>query len=167
MKNHAFTLIELLVVVLIIGILAVIALPQYQRAVEKARLSEAIINVRHLYNALEVYRLANGSYPTVQTLGTQDPSSFGELLGVDIAPLKSYFLISYYPGMYVGYVVNGMNDKGGVNISYNWSVGGGPGKAIMTCSYGGETPEHKKNLCLSICSDKEWHTWNHGEYCKI
>ena len=54
--NHAkgFTLIELLVVVLIIGILASVALPQYQKAVEKSRATEAIQMLHQLNNAMRV-----------------------------------------------------------------------------------------------------------------
>ena len=61
MKNtKAFTLIELLVVVLIIGILAAVALPQYQYAVEKSRLAGALANIAHMEKAMEIYALENG-----------------------------------------------------------------------------------------------------------
>ena len=62
MNNRAFTLIELLVVVLIIGILAAIAVPQYQKAVLKTRLHTGIPMVVSLYQAQQSYFLANGEY---------------------------------------------------------------------------------------------------------
>ncbi len=58
--KKAFTLIELLVVVLIIGILAAIALPQYQRTATKARFAEAFPNLKTLSDAVKVCELANG-----------------------------------------------------------------------------------------------------------
>ncbi len=57
-----FTLIELLVVVLIIGILAAVALPQYQKAVMKSRLSSALRVVDVANKAMALYVLENG-YP--------------------------------------------------------------------------------------------------------
>ena len=77
-KSRAFTLIELLVVVLIIGILAAVAVPQYQKAVEKARMTEAIINLRAIANAQKVFYLANGRYAAhneMESLGVEIPGA--------------------------------------------------------------------------------------------
>lgn len=49
MNKRGFTLIELLVVVLIIGILSAVALPQYNKAVEKSRAAEAKTMLSSLY----------------------------------------------------------------------------------------------------------------------
>ena len=62
-NKKAFTLVELLVVVLIIGILAAIAVPQYEKAVEKSRTTQALAFMKTLYQAQQVYFLANGDYP--------------------------------------------------------------------------------------------------------
>ena len=72
--KQGFTLIELLVVVLIIGILAAVALPQYQKTVEKSRVAEAYAIASSMKKAVDAYILENG-VPT---------SSFTDGLALDI-----------------------------------------------------------------------------------
>jgi prepilin-type N-terminal cleavage/methylation domain-containing protein len=59
-SKKGFTLIELLVVVLIIGILSAVALPQYQKAVEKARFTSVVVNVKTWLKAQQVFYLESG-----------------------------------------------------------------------------------------------------------
>lgn len=57
-----FTLIELLVVVLIIGILAAVALPQYQKAVLKSRFAAVKPLLKAVVDAQTVYFMENGKF---------------------------------------------------------------------------------------------------------
>ena len=70
--TKGFTLIELLVVVLIIGILSAVALPQYQKAVEKSRISEARLMLKTIYDGYQLCVLQHGADSEKCTGNTRD-----------------------------------------------------------------------------------------------
>ena len=79
-KLDGFTFIELLVVVLIITILVVMALPQYQKAVAKSRATQLQVLLDSAIKAMGTYYLENGKYATYFTdlnLDTQLPIENG------------------------------------------------------------------------------------------
>ena len=91
MKNKGFTLIELLVVVLIIGILAGVALPQYTKAVEKSRATEAITLLSNIAKAETVYALGTNSYTKdLNSLDIQMPNVSGTDTVKNISTNKNF-----------------------------------------------------------------------------
>lgn len=72
MNTKGFTLIELLVVVLIIGVLAAVALPQYTTAIEKSRATEALTLSGSLRYAAERYLLQKEVWPGNEDLKKLD-----------------------------------------------------------------------------------------------
>ena len=63
-ESRAFTLVEVLIVMAIRGILAALAIPNLQRAVEKARIARAIGDIKAIGRNLQEYELEHDVFPT-------------------------------------------------------------------------------------------------------
>jgi prepilin-type N-terminal cleavage/methylation domain-containing protein len=117
-----FTLIELLVVVLIIGILAAIAVPQYFKVVEKGRFSEATSCFSTLKGAQERYFLKRNSYTnTTADLDVTCPAgkAFGApaLTGGAAAYTATLLRTPSAPAPYSGYTVTYLGPAGTLGCS--------------------------------------------------
>ena len=128
-----FTLIELLVVVLIIGILAAVALPQYQLAIDKSRIAAVLPLASSIRNAQENYYLVNGTY--ADSLDDLDISFPDNLYGTD--PSKIYFsehghidnIIGSLPSLNACRV--GINYQNYIRVSYYFEHSSNPN--AITC----------------------------------
>ena len=145
LTTRGFTLIELLVVVLIIGILAAVAVPQYQKAVDKSYYMQSVVNIKEIYKALEVYRLENGSYPDSSLEKTDDPSVLSSVLHLDIPPLRKFERLYYRPkNNYVGYYK--LKDPLWITVVLN------SGQTICDIPSGSVTAR-KVSICKALCTN--------------
>ncbi len=73
-KQQGFTLIELMIAVAIIGILAAVAIPQYQKYVARAQVSEAVTLLSGLKSPVIEYYSVNGDFPVLSSTNAEVPA---------------------------------------------------------------------------------------------
>jgi len=150
--KKGFTLIELLVVVLIIGILTAVAVPQYQKAVEKARMSEAIILTKAIAAAHQRYYMEHGAYLGPDDMQQLDIEIAGEI--TDGQRIKTKYF-KYSPDGQAGPGVN----SGHLALTWRISDTGtelyrifiDPDDPNRThCTYNGSANAIQKQLCSQL-----------------
>jgi type IV pilus assembly protein PilA len=78
-RPAAFTLVEIMIVVVIIGLLAAMAIPAFQRVRESAQNSRFVSDLRTFSQAYETYSMRNGAWPGNAGTGVVPPGMSGEL----------------------------------------------------------------------------------------
>ncbi len=152
-----FTLIELLVVVLIIGILAAVALPQYQKAVEKARISEAMIVLKTVADANERYYLSNGEYAPYNGLSELDIDIQGTSANLDAQRIQTKYFVYTVNGATVSASrINSANVSSFADTAYSISLS--TTNRQIWCTIVSETKATavQKKLCQELQRKRSW-----------
>lgn len=79
MSKQGFTLVELIAVIIILGILAAVGIPQYRRAMERARGAEAYAGLSNIQEAEKIIYTTNQVY-----IATASPMTAAEQSTLDI-----------------------------------------------------------------------------------
>lgn len=161
--SKGFTLIELLVVVLIIGILSAVALPQYEKTVHKARMSEVMTRIPAFERAITLQYLTEGSFNS--DMKDFDPDVFAGLVEQDpffLSPMAYYMVDSINAGTscwranYTGKRASDANVAQSLIAELGGCYSGSTGEWTRYCFY-------ESDLGKALCKPYEAQGWDVSE----
>lgn len=116
-KENAFTLVEVLIAVVLLGILAAVALPQYSKSIRKGHERDAIIQLTAIHASNEIYKASGRTY--YSSSGSTEP----------IETINDEFDLSIIPnGMIYSYV---SADGSSYEATAEWAEAGANDYTIM------------------------------------
>ena len=156
-KNNkfGFTLLELLIVVLIIGILAAIALPQYYYLINLAKVKSRMGILKDIAQAQERYYLVNGIYAeTNQNINGQEGETI-KMLDIDLPNIPD---ITYHFDQTSVILFNTRTD---IRVGYAWEAKHDIPAKNFFCYYNNKmygnsvlSVDTKEKICQKVCNNE-------------
>ena len=144
-KRHGFTIVELLIVIVVIAILAAITIVAYSGIQQRSRNASRLEAIRSIQKGLELYKAANGFYPTTYGIGTNQPAGFTPRYGTgysySVATDDSWLKGLRLSGFVTQNIVDPINDNTHyfIYLSYGANgVGSCPEPLYVLVAYGWE-----------------------------
>lgn len=129
-KQYGFTLIELMIVVAIVGILAAIALPAYQRYVARAQTAEGVVLLEGAKTAVDEYVSQTGDFPNsladLEVLGVITSGKFVSTVEGSRSGFAAGDLLAQFHSTNVSKPIQGREMRFTRESTGRWSCGAGP-----------------------------------------
>lgn len=117
--SKGFTLVELLIVIVIIGILASVAVPNYTRMVERAKAEQAVTYLKVIRTGEKIYYANNTSYTACADVG-----QIKSRLGAEVTDEHYLFSITSSPSTTFLATATRKTDNKTINLDQDGAFGG-------------------------------------------
>ena len=116
-KSKGFTFFELIIIISIISIISLVAVPNFQKVLDKTKIVSAQTNLTVFQQCIEQYYLDTGTYPANSMVASELSSFFSENNLISTEPINPYTKKPYQSNDTSGKIVYSYNSENSYSLS--------------------------------------------------